>query len=139
MNINESQIPKFRAWHKELKIMREVWKMHWAAPHRLHHVSVRLEEHDHDKKTHTKLSENWFAIPENNEIELMQWVHLLGSEGCTDIYENDIIDYQGKVIGNLYEKESLLQEETNLLIKRMGAKEWQNTHSEAIGRGCRHA
>lgn len=69
--------------------------------------------------------------------ELMQYTSLKDKNGLTDVYEGDIIGVDGILKGNQYEDDSLLQDNTNLLIEGFGTKAWLATYKEAVARGCR--
>ena len=73
------------------------------------------------------------------EFELMQFTGLLDASGVNEIYENDIIDMNGNLIGNIYENENLLEEKTNIVIEGMGTKTWQDTQQQINKRGCEYA
>lgn len=72
-------------------------------------------------------------------FNLMQFTGLHDKNGLKELYEYDIINKDGLLIGNFYENEVLLEEKTNFLIKRMGCEEWKNTEQEANKRGCYYA
>lgn len=65
-------IPKFRAWHKEKKIMADVVQINFWQKE----LSVKLQDVAH------------FYVWEFSEIELMQWT------GLKDIYADDILEHE---------------------------------------------
>ena len=68
-----------------------------------------------------------------------QYTGLTDKNGLTKIFEYDIIDANGRKVGNYYENSNLLKDGTCLLVARMGTKEWSRSELEAIKRGCKYA
>ena len=64
-----------------------------------------------------------------------QYAGLKDKNGLTKIFEYDIIDANGRKVGNYYENSNLLKDGTCLLVARMGTKEWSRSEQEAIKRG----
>jgi len=72
-----------------------------------------------------------------------QYTGLKDKKTLTEIYEYDILDVNGNIIGNMFENKELLDETekdlkdpTNLIIQRLGTSAWCTTHYAAISRGC---
>lgn len=70
---------------------------------------------------------------------LMQYTGLKASDEVTDVYEGDILNVTGLVVGNKYESPQILEEGDNCLIEGMGTRAWRGAESIAMGRGCVYA
>lgn len=68
-----------------------------------------------------------------------QYTGLTDKNGLTKIFEYDIIDANGRKVGNYYENSNLLKDGTCFLVAKMGTKEWSCSEQEAIKRGCKYA
>ena len=68
-----------------------------------------------------------------------QYTGLTDKNGLTKIFEYDIIDANGRKVGNYYENSNLLKDGTCFLVAKMGTKEWSRSEQEAIKRGCKYA
>jgi len=78
------------------------------------------------------------CIPLENTT-LMQFTGLHDKNAHNDIYEGDIIDIEGNVIGNVYETEETYTGRTNCIVATMAADSWGSFVKEAIERGCQYA
>ena len=78
---------------------------------------------------------SWMVKPET----LGEYVALKDKNGLTKIFEYDIIDANGRKVGNYYENSNLLKDGTCFLVAKMGTKEWSRSEQEAIKRGCKYA
>ena len=70
---------------------------------------------------------------------ICQYTGLTDKNGLTKVFEYDIIDANGRKVGNYYENSNLLKDGTCFLVARMGTKEWSRSEQEAIKRGCKYA
>ena len=81
----------------------------------------------------------WHHVLYDDDFVLMQYTGLKDKTSSIYIYEGDIIDKNGLVVGNKYENSNLLKEKTNFLIEGLCTKDWKNTEQEARRRGCNYA
>jgi hypothetical protein len=82
---------------------------------------------------------NGLFLPFDDDIILMQFTGLLDNKLIKEIYEGDIIDASGNIIGNIYENEDLLKEKINIVVESMGTSKWKNTEQALNQRGCKYA
>ncbi len=86
-------------------------------------------------------ADGYYCDRDMENVEWQQFTGLLDKNGnhLQEVYENDIIDMQGRVIGNKYQNYELLKDPSNFLIQGFGTANWEATNKEAMGRGCTYA
>ena len=75
------------------------------------------------------------VIPES----VGQYTGLTDNYNLQKVFEYDIIDTNGKKVGNYYENKNLLKNGVNILIEKMGTRKWVCSEQEAIKRGYQYA
>ena len=83
--------------------------------------------------------DSWDSFLTVNDVVIEFNTGLKDKNGDKEIYEYDIIDGEGNIIGNYHETPELLKDKTNLLIQGFGTKTWLTTYQEAVERGCHDA
>lgn len=112
----------FRVWDKDLKRMRTVKALYMSR-----------------EKAFVRDGNQVGTWLHEGEFEVMQFTGLLDSKGLRELYEGDILDGDGHLVGNIYEHKNVYREKTDLIIQDFGAKDWYSTYKKAMERGCEHA
>jgi uncharacterized phage protein (TIGR01671 family) len=76
---------------------------------------------------------------DQKDIEVTQFTGLLDkNEPCREVYEGDIVDVHGKIIGNKYET-PLVRGDSPIVIEGLGTSAWSQTEVAGLARGLRYA
>ena len=143
---------KFRAWDKETKKMMEVFSMEFDIGRESYKIMNQygniirdvpiLLAHLYKYKKGNRY-EGEYDVPlnrtngeRNENIIIQQYIGLKDKNGLTDIFEDDIIDSNGNIKGNIYQMD---KGKTDFIIQGFGTKDWCETYRRAILLGCKNA
>ena len=79
-----------------------------------------------------------FAAVKTERFEFMQFTGLADKNGKF-VFEYDLINNNGEVIGNYYEDKTLYSTGTYCVVTELCAKTWTRTEAEITKRGCGYA
>ena len=89
-----------------------------------------------DVQEHIKyMLKKWLSEGNNPD----QYIGLKDKSMLKDIFECDIICSDCLIIGNIYENENLLKENSNFIVEGLGTKEWKDTEQALYKLGCKYA
>ena len=124
---------QFRAWDLNKELMCTVTELFFDNAGNPTHVEV-IRQNDSGTGFDKVL------IPNGDDLELMQFTGLKDNSVMhTEVYEGDILDVNGIIIGNLYEPPQVHTGGVDCVIAGMGTNAWRESESVAMGRGCEYA
>lgn len=117
-------VPKFRAWDKDSKVMREIQHLVWAEDNLIAHCPPRGHEFS-----------EWFTVILNGwEYQLMQSTGLKDKNGV-EIFEGDVYRYKYYTGGGFEYRSSIIEWETTEIAYEgvFHGYEFDNYEIEVIG------
>lgn len=124
---------KFRAWHKQFKLMKRVRKLDLDYDR----VFVAIDSGSRQRTDANRTSWNF------NNITLMQWTGMYDIEGV-EIYQGDMIGLDGKIIDCIWNfldkcKSMLELPPRTWVVGSLTNESWTRSQRTLLKRGCRYS